>query len=93
MDSKRIPGWRQAEIRSDTVGQRDELSAMIEMLSYVQREKLRMWLLREIKNGDGETTPRREQVKQEFDYILPFVDDKNLDLMMRVMRAFTKGAT
>ena len=88
---KRIESWRKAEILMDTLPKRDELYALVDMLDYTQRDKLRAWLLHEIENGETEAAPMLEQVKGEIDFLLPMVEKQNLELLLRVVRAFVKG--
>lgn len=89
---KKMDAWRREEILRDTLPRRDDLYLMVDMLDYTQRDRLRVWLLHEIDAGETEDEhPMLEQVKGEIDCLLPMVDKQDLELLLRVVRAFVKG--
>lgn len=89
---KKIESWRRDEILMDTMPKRDELYALVDMLDYTQRDRLRAWLHHEIESDEAEEeNPMLERVKGEINFMLPMVDKKDLELLLRVVRAFVKG--
>lgn len=91
METQRKP-WQIEERRMDTIPVRDELYCLIDGLTFNQREKVKTMLLRMVVSGDDEDgLPAKERAIAEFSELVKWINDKDLPLLLNVVRSFTKN--
>lgn len=92
MATQRKP-WQNEERRMDTLPVRDELYALIDGLTFNQREKVKTMLLLLVDTGDEDEdeTPIKERAVMEFSELVKWINDKDLPLLLNVVRSFTKN--
>lgn len=84
--------WEKRERMMDTLPTKDELYALIDALTYNQHERIKAILLRMIETGDDDTEhPAKERAIEEFAELVKWINDKDLPLLLNVVRSFTKN--
>lgn len=84
--------WQNEERRRDTIPVRDELYALIDGLTFNQREKVKTMLMRLVDTGDEDDERlAKERAIEEFSELVKWINDKDLPLLLNVVRSFTKN--
>lgn len=84
--------WQNEERRRDTLPVRDELYALIDGLTFNQRDKVKTMLLRLVDTGDDDDErTAKDCAIAEFSELVKWINDKDLPLLLNVVRSFTKN--